>query len=168
MKKVCSALFLVMILGGCMPKMKPPHTVIQIDTQQDKQAGRFVCEFRTKQSELSKTGVPACYDPDGLNSSDLEQDFRSAVLANPACVNVTVKDIPPKDGERNLSINTILMFGVKLDEKTSALSPQTSGWTLNGPNPPNGSFRATGLVGNMYETAANICRIAKHEGGSVQ
>jgi hypothetical protein len=148
-------------------KVAPPETLIQIDTRTDAFTAQTVCNYRTRQAKAAPTWFMPCLDP-GTNSKDVEQAFRSAVLASPACVGVTVVDMA-HDGSEDKPGAFSLCFSVVLD-KYSDLSMKDSGWgiqpSLN--TGVNQNLSASGKVGNMQETTANICSIVKGAGGKTQ
>jgi hypothetical protein len=147
-----------------MQKTAPPETLIQIDTRTDAFTAQTVCNFRTKQAEAAPKWFVPCLDS-GTNSKDVEHAFRSAVLASPACVGVTVVDMA-HDGSEDKPGAFSLLFMVVLD-KYSDLSMKDSGWAIQ-PSMSTGANQnssASGKVGNMQETAANICTIVKGAGG---
>ena len=150
------AIVLVLVLSF---RSTPQRPVIAVDTVEDAAYAKSTCAFQNQVK-----GFSPCLD-DG-HYQDIEHDFRDAVLENPACADVgfSAHDFNILSAAKNAH-TYVVYFQFAVDSENVSFSEKDSYWRFY--NATYGIY-ATGEVGNMYETAGKVCRIAKGEGGRIQ
>jgi hypothetical protein len=153
------------LAAGCSsvpPKPKP--ILIGIDEQFALGGLVTTCAYRAAQAKAAPQYATPCLETPGIMLQEIQNAFQSAFQENPACEGVALKTY------ENLSAMTdgmawrLKLFIRVQDDGTVSIGD--SSWEID---PYVADARsADGALGDPFQTAARICAVVKHRGGTVQ
>ena len=90
--------------------------------------------------------------------------FRSAFEENPACEGVAIKTYENASAMTD-GVDWRMKFFIRVQDD-GTLSIADSSWEID-PHIPDAQS-ADGMLGDPYQTAARVCAVVKHHGGTVR
>jgi hypothetical protein len=153
------------LVAGCTsihPKPKP--ILIGIDEQFSLGTPTAACNVRNARAKAAPQYVTPCIETPGLMFSDVQGAFRSAFEENPACEGVAIKTYENASAMID-GVDWRMKFFIRVQDD-GTLSIADSSWEID-PHVPDAQS-ADGALGDPYQTAARVCAVVKHHGGTVQ
>ena len=155
----------VILVAGCTSiRPKPKPILIGIDEQSSLGTPTAACAFQNARAKAASQYVTPCIETPGLMFSEVQGAFRSAFEENPACEGVALKTYE-NAGAMTDGVDWRMKIFIRVQDN-GAVSIAGSSWEID-PHVPDAQS-ADGALGDPYQTAARVCAVVKHHGGTVQ
>jgi hypothetical protein len=162
---LCAFATLVTLVAGCTSIRPRPKTIlIGVDEQFSLGTPTAACALRNAQAKATPQYVTPCVETPGLMFSDVQGAFRSAFEENPTCEGVAIKTYEDASTMTD-GVDWRMKFFIRV-QGDGTLSIADSSWEID-PHIPDAQS-ADGMLGDPYQTAARVCAVVKHRGGTVQ